>query len=438
MWRRNLIWIVLITLGIFSNSQTSLGISDDFLRLISSTTLEQEPIYEAEKKIIEAIQDRKVDESDYKPIVEGEFTGSLLLYDNFRKSRGLPADDKHDFSLTSILKVYDFGRKDLIYQSADKSIEIQTVNLNKIKNREAERLYKIMSDYDLAFRKMKILNAYENFLNSQGEKIRDKYSLGGGTILELNQFEQLVNGFILQKQSVARDLRDAKAQYNLYYSLPFRDGLFPLEAELAARAYNLTGDPFNSLEYNIEEILLDLEIRKSRLEQSVSESEMFPDLTLGLKLTKFDVVSTGNDFEVRATATSKINIFDGFRRKYTVRGQSERIAALAAQLRNAKLLKDQRLSQYLIQYQNLGSEAIVEVEKKQKSKKDWDIAREMSEVTALDLGTEIRYASSILASELRLMDIEAEKGMLLIQALGVQGKLSEYFKIPDENTEIVY
>ena len=438
MWRRSTIWFILITLGIFFKSQVSLGISEDFLRLISNTTLEQEPIYEAEKKIIEAIQDRKVDESDYKPIVEGEFTGSLLLYDNFRKSRGLPADDKHDFSLTSILKVYDFGRKDLIYQSADKSIEIQTVNLNKIKNREAERLYKIVSDYDLASRKMKILNAYENFLNSQGEKIRDKYSLGGGTILELNQFEQLVNGFILQKQAVARDLRDAKAQYNLYYSLPFRDGLFPLEAELAARAYNLTGDPFNSSEYNIEEILLDLEIRKSRLEQSVSESEMFPDLTLGLKLTKFDVVSTGNDFEVRATATSKINIFDGFRRKYTVRGQSERIAALAAQLRNAKLLKDQRLSQYLIQYQNLGSEAIVEVEKKQKSKKDWDIAREMSEVTALDLGTEIRYASSILSSELRLMDIESEKGMLLIQALGVQGKLSEYFKIPDENTEIVY
>jgi len=438
MWRRNSIWFILITLGILFNSQVSLGISEDFLRLISNTTLEQEPIYEAEKKIIEAIQDRKVDESDYKPIVEGEFTGSLLLYDNFRKSRGLPADDKHDFSLTSILKVYDFGRKDLIYQSADKSIEIQTVNLNKIKNREAERLYKIVSDYDLAFRKMKILNNYENFLNSQGEKIRDKYSLGGGTILELNQFEQLVNGFILQKQAVARDLRDAKAQFNLYYSLPFRDGVFPLEAELAARAYNLTGDPFNSLEYNIEELLLDLEIRKSRLEQSVSESEMFPDLTLGLKLTKFDVVSTGNDFEVRATATSKINLFDGFRRKYTVRGQSERIAALAAQLRNAKLLKDQRLSQYLIQYQNLGSEAIVEVEKKQKSKKDWDIAREMSEVTALDLGTEIRYASSILSSELRLMDIEAEKGMLLIQALGVQGKLSEYFKIPDENTEIVY
>ena len=88
MWRHNLIWFVLFTLGIFCNSQVSLGVSEDFLRLISNTTLEQEPIYESEKKIIEAIQDRKVDESDYKPIVEGEFTGSLLLYDNFRKSRG--------------------------------------------------------------------------------------------------------------------------------------------------------------------------------------------------------------------------------------------------------------------------------------------------------------------------------------------------------------
>ena len=81
---------------------------------------------------------------------------------------------------------------------------------------------------------------------------------------------------------------------------------------------------------------------------------------------------------------------------------------------------------------------IIEVEKKQKSKNDWDIAKEMSSVTALDLGTEIRYASSILSSELRLMDIEAEKGLLLIQGISVQGKLSEFFIIPDQNTETVF
>ena len=156
----------------------------------------------------------------------------------------------------------------------------------------------------------------------------------------------------------------------------------PAEAELGARAYNITGNPFKSIEYNLEEKLLDLEIRKSRLEQAVTSSEIFPDLTLGLKLTKFDVLSTANDFEIRATATSKLNIFDGFRRKYTVKGQSERIAALAAQLRNAKLFKDQRLAQYLIRYQNLDDEALIEVEKKQKLKKDWDIAKEMSSVTA--------------------------------------------------------
>ena len=102
------------------------------------------------------------------------------------------------------------------------------------------------------------------------------------------------------------------------------------------------------------------------------------------------------------------------------------------------MLKDQRLAQYRIRYQNLDDEAIIEVEKKQKSKNDWYIAKEMSSVTALDLGTEIRYASSILSSELRLMDIEAEKGLLLIQGISVQGKLSEFFIIPDQNTETVF
>ena len=166
MWLRKTRCLLVCIYGIISFSSISYAVPDDFLRLISNTTLEQEKTYESEKKIIEAIQDRKVDESDYKPIVEGEFTGSLLLYDNFRKSRGLTDDTKHDFSLTSILKVYDFGRKDLIYDSADKSIEIERINLLKVKNQEAERLFKIVSDYDFALRKMEKLNEYYIFLNS--------------------------------------------------------------------------------------------------------------------------------------------------------------------------------------------------------------------------------------------------------------------------------
>ena len=62
----------------------------------------------------------------------------------------------------------------------------------------------------------------------------------------------------------------------------------------------------------------------------------------------------------------------------------------------------------------------------------------MATVTALDMGTEIRYASSILASELRLMDIEAEQGLLLIQGISVKGKLANYFNIPEENTETIF
>ena len=119
MWPHKFQCTIAFIICLFSFSSISYGVSEEFLRIISNTTLEQEQTYEAEKKIIEAMQDRKVDESGYKPIVEGEFSGSLLLYDNFRKDKGLSDEDKHDFSLTSILKVYDFGRKDLIYESAD-------------------------------------------------------------------------------------------------------------------------------------------------------------------------------------------------------------------------------------------------------------------------------------------------------------------------------
>ena len=129
MWPHKFYGTIAFIICSFSFSSTSYGVSEEFLRIISNTTLEQEQTFEAEKKIIEAMQNRKVDESGYKPIVEGEFTGSLLLYDNFRKDKGLSDEDKHDFSLTSILKVYDVARKDLIYKSADTHWRQSKVNL---------------------------------------------------------------------------------------------------------------------------------------------------------------------------------------------------------------------------------------------------------------------------------------------------------------------
>ena len=76
----------------------------------------------------------------------------------------------------------------MIYDSADKSIEIERINLVKVKNQEAERLFKIVSDYDFALRKMDKLNEYYVFLNSQGEKIRDKFSLGGRWLRGFNNY----------------------------------------------------------------------------------------------------------------------------------------------------------------------------------------------------------------------------------------------------------
>ena len=83
-----------------------------------------------------------------------------------------------------------------------------------------------------------------------------------------------------------RDLRDAKAQYNYIILFHLEMVCSPLEAKLAARAYNLTGDPFNSLEYNIEEILLDLEIRKADLSNLQPVSRNVSRLNFGFKVNE--------------------------------------------------------------------------------------------------------------------------------------------------------
>ena len=52
MWPHKFQCIIALIICSFSFSSTSYGISEEFLRIISNTTLEQEQTYEAEKKII--------------------------------------------------------------------------------------------------------------------------------------------------------------------------------------------------------------------------------------------------------------------------------------------------------------------------------------------------------------------------------------------------
>ena len=50
MWPHKLRCTIAFVIASFSFSSTSYGISEEFLRIISNTTLEQEQTYEAEKK----------------------------------------------------------------------------------------------------------------------------------------------------------------------------------------------------------------------------------------------------------------------------------------------------------------------------------------------------------------------------------------------------
>ena len=54
------------------------------------------------------------------------------------------------------------------------------------------------------------------------------------------------------------------------------------------------------------------EIEKAVLEKEIYASEYYPDVKVGLELKKYDLYDNDPDFEILATLTSKMTLFDGF------------------------------------------------------------------------------------------------------------------------------
>ena len=127
---------------------------------------------------------------------------------------------------------------------------------------------------------------------------------------------------------------------------------------------------------------LKLEIEKAILEKEIYASEYYPDVKVGLKLRKFDLYDNDPDFEIVGSLTSKMNLFDGFKRDYSVGSKVEEIAGLAAKLRLSRIQKEQRILRYKIEYDNFIRETENEIKKMEKIKDDFKIAKDMTSMKA--------------------------------------------------------
>ena len=106
-------------------------------------------------------------------------------------------------------------------------------------------------------------------------------------------------------------------------------------------------------------------------------------------LRKFDLYDNDPYFEIVGSLTSKMNLFDGFKRDYSVGSKVEEIAGLAAKLRLSRIQKEQRILRYKIEYDNFIRETENEIKKMEKIKDDFKIAKDMTSMKALTFGERI-------------------------------------------------
>ena len=150
---------------------------------------------------------------------------------------------------------------------------------------------------------------------------------------------------------------------------------------------------------------------------------IIPTSRLDLELQKYDLYDNDNEFEILGTLTSKMTLFDGFKRQYSVRSKGEEIAGLAAKLRLTKIQKEQRIKRYEIEFENLQNEIENEMIKIEKIQNDFDIAKDMTDLKALTFGERISFASDILTSQLRMLENYYQQYEILIDVLGFEGRL---------------
>ncbi len=165
------------------------------------------------------------------------------------------------------------------------------------------------------------------------------------------------------------------------------------------------------------------------MKKEIYASEYYPDVKVGLKLRKFDLYDNDPNFEIVGSLTNKINLFDGFKRQYSVSSKVEEIAGLSAKLRLSRLQKEQRIIRYKIEYDNFVRETENEINKIDKIKNDFKIAKDMATLKALNFGEKIKYASDILTSQLKILDNYYQQYDILIDVVDLKGEFTEMFNL---------
>ena len=403
---------------------------DQFYEKVREALLLKRELFEGKLKVIEKDAEVQATFSDYAPQLKLGTTNNYRLYAEGSNTR-MSANDYMDLYLKVDYPFLDYGRREINTQISIFQWQYQYKDLAIEVNETAFDLVKIYLEYNSLRRKKLILEAFTENINGYVIDAQDRF-LGGVSVLsEVTMTEQAKTRHNSRLASFNQIFSRAKIQYSENFSGVTDDSFDPKMLGSLSRGVfsSLGGTGFELDQYSLEESLLAIEQLIAKYEIAQHRSEYLPRFTSSVETKAFDVDNYDGDMQVSLNLLGEFGLFDGGKSDSRIRALVNKANSVAQRQLALRRDLETRLS-------SLKSEIESAKKSVEQAKKDvifhkakLSEAREMSENVAYNLSEVVSADESILDSELKLIDQEADLENLWAEVLNLHGLYPDLFSV---------
>ena len=407
---------------------------NQFYGKVREALLLKRELFEGKLKVIEKDAEVQATFSDYAPQLKLGTTNNYRLYAEGTNSR-MSANDYMDLYLKVDYPFLDYGRREINTQISIFRWQYQYKDLAIEVNETAFDLVKIYLEYNSLQRKKILLEAFSENVNGYVIDAQDRF-LGGVSVLsEVTMTEQAKTRHNSRLASFNQIFSKAKIQYSENFPAVTADSFDPkMLGSLSKGVFKrLGGTGFEVDQYSLEESLLAIEQLIAEYEIAQHRSEYLPRFTSSVETKAFDIDNYDGDVQVSLNLLGEFGLFDGGKSDSQIRALVNKANSVAQ--RQMALRKDleTRLS-------SLKSEIDSAKKSVEQAKKDvifhkakLSEAKEMSKQVAYNLSEVVSADESILDSELKLIDQEADLENLWAEVLNLHGLYPDLFSVSFED-----
>jgi len=298
-------------------------------------------------------------------------------------------------------------------------------------NETAFDLVKIYLEYNSLRRKKLVLEAFKENIDGYVIDAQDRF-LGGVSVLsEVTMTEQAKTRHNSRLASFNQIFSKAKIQYSENFPGNTTDKFDPQMLDrLSGGIFSIVGGTgFELDQYSLEESLLAIEQLIAKYEIAQHRSEYLPRFTSSVETKAFDIDNYDGDMQVSLNLLGEFGLFDGGKSDSRIRALVNKANSVAQRQLALRRDLETRLS-------SLKSEIESAKKSVKQAKKDvifhkakLSEAKEMSENVAYNLSEVVSADESILDSELKLIDQEADLENLWAEVLNLHGLYPDLFSV---------